>query len=170
MLACRSHLTCRWSHDWQSDEAAPKFCVRKPAGATFRKDSKGVPFSISLKLERSVSVAVPSLDSAKLRASGLETQPPGSAGKLSRPATVKLLALPPASAAQRWLTSAAAMSGFCPRGTSLPLAGETGDWMTMVPCWPNCDEAEMMLAVSGSRRLVVIEMFPPGPKTEFARI
>src|SRR5688572_678487 len=105
-----------------------------------------------------------------LKANGLETQPPGSAGKLSLPATVKLLALPPASAAQRWLTSAAAISGFCPRGTSLPLAGETGDWMTMVPCWPNCEEAEMILVESGSRRLVVMEMLPPGPKTEFARI
>src|SRR5688572_8285927 len=105
-----------------------------------------------------------------LRASGLETQPLGSAGRLSRPATVKLLILPPASAAHRWLNSAVATSGFCPRGMILPLAGETGDWITMLPCWPNCEEAEMTLVVSGRSRFVVIEMLPPGPKTEFARI
>ncbi len=55
------------------------------------------------------------------------------------------------------------MSGFCDSGTILPLAGEMGDWIEMVPCWPNCEEAEMTLVVSGNRRLVVIEMFPPGP-------
>ena len=96
-----------------------------------------------------------------LKASGLEIHPPGSAGKLSRPATVKLLVFPPASAAQRWLKSVVAISGFCPRGTILPLAGEMGDWIEIVPCWPNCEEAEMTLVVSGNRRFVVMEMFRP---------
>ena len=73
------------------------------------------------------SVGVLPTNSAESNAKGLESQPPGSAGKLSRPAMVKLLALPPASAAQRWLKSVVASSGFCPRGTILPLAGEIGD-------------------------------------------
>ena len=113
----------------QSDESTPKLWVKKPGGAIFRNDSKGVPSAISLKLGKAVSVAVPSLNSAMLRTSGLEIHPLGSAGKLSLPATVKLLALPPASAAQRWLKSVVASSGFCPRGMILPLAGEMGDWI-----------------------------------------
>ena len=78
--------------------------------------------------------------------------------------------LPPANAAQRCPRSVVAISGFCPRGTSLPLAGETGDWITMLPCWPNCEEAEIRLVESGKRRFVVMLIFPPGPKTEFAMI
>ena len=124
-----------------------------------------------LRLVR-VSGSVPMLptSSAGANAKGLESHPPGSAGKLSRPATVKLLMFPPASAAHRWLKSAVAMSGFCPSGTILPLAGEIGDWIVIVPCWPNREEAEIKLNVSGKSRLVVMKIFPPAPKTAFARI
>ena len=38
----------------------------------------------------------------------------------------------------------------------------------MVPFWPNCEDAEITLVASGCRRLVVMKMFPPGPKTAFA--
>ncbi|HSB44230.1 MAG TPA: hypothetical protein VLD60_04410 [Nitrospira sp.] len=148
-----------------------KLWVRKPGGAIRRKERMGVSPAGSLSLLWvSGSVTVLLTNSAVANASGLETQPPGSAGKLSRPATVKLLVFPAASAAHRWLKSVVAISGFCPSGTILPLAGEMGDWIEIVPCWPNCEEAEITLAVSGNRRLVVIEMFPPGPKTAFARI
>ena len=120
----------------------------------------------SLRLVRvSGSVAVLPTNSPVVNAKGLESHPPGSTGKASRPATVKLLAFPPASAAQRWLKSVVAISGFCPRGTILPLAGEMGDWMMIVPCWPNCDEAEIRLVESGNSRFVVMRYFRPGPKT-----
>jgi hypothetical protein len=75
-----------------------------------------------------------------------------------------------ADAAHRWLINDVSMSGFCERGMIFPLAGETGDWITMVPCWPNCEEAEMTLVESGNRRLVVRLILPPGPITAFARI
>ena len=105
-----------------------KFWVRNPGGAIRRKDTTGIASVASLRLVRdSGSVAVLPTNSAVANAKGLESHPPGSAGKLSRPATVKLLAFPPASAAQRWLKSVVASSGFCPRGTILPLAGEIGD-------------------------------------------
>jgi len=103
------------------DPFGAKLWVKNPGGAILRSESNGVPSAISLK------AAGPSSDSAMLRARGLETHPAGSAGKLSRPATVKLLAFPPASAAQRWLKSVVASNGFCPRGMILPLAGEIGD-------------------------------------------
>src|SRR5215831_15664790 len=104
------------------------------------------------------------------RANGLESQPAGSAGKLSRPATVKLLRFPPARAAHRWLKSVVAMSGLSGIGKILPPAGAMGDWIVTVPGWPKCEEAEIGLVESGKRRLVVIEMFPPGPCTAWARI
>ena len=77
------------------DPFGAKLWVKKPGGAILRSESNGVPSAISLK------AAGPSLDSIMLNASGLEIHPLGSAGKLSRPATVKLLAFPPTSAAQR---------------------------------------------------------------------
>lgn len=66
-------------------------------------------------------------ESEVARANGLVSQPLGSAGKLSRPATVKLLRFPPARAAQRWLTNDDASNGFCDSGTILPPAGALGD-------------------------------------------
>ncbi len=69
------------------------------------------------------SVSVLRLGSEMARAKGLASQPPGSAGRLSRPATVKLLSSPPAKAAQRWLKRAVAISGFCESGMILPPAG-----------------------------------------------
>jgi hypothetical protein len=83
-------------HDAQSLGPA-KFCVKKPAGAIFRSDTTGAS-SVSCRLLFSLFAWSPS---AAAIASGLDTHPPGSAGKLSRPATVKLLTFPPARAAQR---------------------------------------------------------------------
>ena len=57
---------------------------------------------------------------------GLESQLLGSAGRLSRPATVKLLKFPPAKAAQRCVSNDVAISGLCERKMIL-LAGEIGD-------------------------------------------
>jgi hypothetical protein len=131
----------------------------------FRKERRGTLSDI----KRSASLTEPSV-LEMLNASGLESQPPGSAGKLSRAATVKLLIFPPASAAQRWLTIDVGISGFCPMGLILPLAGDTGDWIVMVPCWPNWEEAEITLVESGNKRLVVMKIFPPGPDTAFAVI
>ena len=66
-------------------------------------------------------------ESEVAKANGLESQPLGSAGKLSRPATVKLLMFPPARAAHRWPKSVVAMSGFSGNGKTLPPAGAMGD-------------------------------------------
>ena len=60
-------------------------------------------------------------------ARGLDSQPPGSDGKASRPATVNELNVPPASAAHRWLSNEVDRSGDLPRGTIRPLAGAFGD-------------------------------------------
>jgi hypothetical protein len=149
-------------HDVQpADESTAKLWVKNPDGAIFRSERIGGSAKPDKTSPSLSSCPVPALSAAI--ASGAGTQPPGSAGRLSLPATVKLLTFPPASAAQRWLKSVVAILGFCPRGTILPLAGEMGDWITMLPCCPNCEEAEMTLVESGRRRLVVIEMFPPGP-------
>ena len=112
----------------QPADSTAKFWVKKPCRAILRKDKRGVFASVSGKLARvSGSVVALPTNSAIANTKGLESHPPGSAGKLSRPATVKLLAFPPASAAHRWLKSVVAISGFCPRGTIFPLAGEIGD-------------------------------------------
>src|SRR5215469_7167910 len=77
-------------HEVQPDSSTAKDWVRKPGGAIRRKDRMGIfPVSSLRLVGLSGSVAVPSPNSA--RASGLESQLPGSAGRLSRPATVKLL-------------------------------------------------------------------------------
>ena len=71
-------------HDAQPDESVAKLCVRKPGGAIRRNDRTG----------RSVDSLRPISSSglsAVANANGLESHPPGSAGKLSRPAMVKLL-------------------------------------------------------------------------------
>ena len=91
----------------------------------WRKESRGGG-SLSLVRE-DASFTVPSADSAVASASGLESHPPGSAGRLSRPATVKLLYAPPARAAQRWLIIEVASNGFCVSGKTLPPAGAMGD-------------------------------------------
>ena len=90
-------------HDVQPvDESVAKLWFKKPDGAIRRKDTTGIASFDSLRLVRvSGSVALLPTNSGVAKAKGLESHPPGSAGKLSRPATVKLLAFPPASAAQR---------------------------------------------------------------------
>ena len=107
-------------------ESAANVCVKNPGGAIRRKDTTGIS-SVDRVVLVSGSVAVLPTTSPVVNAKGLESHPPGSAGKLSRPATVKLLAFPPARAEQRWLRSVVASNGFCPRGIILPLAGEMGD-------------------------------------------
>ena len=74
-----------------------------------------------------VSVNVPLPDPEMARVKGLESQLPGSVGRLSRPATVKLLNSPPANDAQRWLSNDVACSGDFPSGWIFPLAGAFGD-------------------------------------------
>jgi hypothetical protein len=113
-----------FGYDVQPAESTAKFWVKNPGGAIRRKDRMGISCAGSLLL---VSVAGPPSSSVVANAKGLESHPPGSAGKASRPATVKLLVFPAASAAHRWLKSVVAMSGFCERGMILPLAGEMGD-------------------------------------------
>jgi len=88
-------------HDVQPvDESVAKLWFKKPDGAIRRKDTIGIS-SVDRVVRVSGSVVVLLTNSAVANAKGLESHPPGSAGKLSRPATVKLLAVPPASAAQR---------------------------------------------------------------------
>ena len=62
------------------------------------------------------SLPVPPPDSAVATTNGLESQLLGSAGKLSRPATVKVLKFPWARAAQRRVKSEVRTSGFCESG------------------------------------------------------
>ena len=50
-------------------------------------------------------MSLPALCLRSSSPAGLVSQLPGSVGRLSRPATVKLLNSPPASAAQCWLSS-----------------------------------------------------------------
>ena len=76
----------------QPADSTAKFWVKKPCRAILRKDKRGGFDSDSGKLARvSGSVPVLSTNSAVPNANGLESQPSGSAGKVSRPATVKLL-------------------------------------------------------------------------------
>jgi len=76
--------------------------VKNPGGAIRRKDTTGIASVDSWRLvDVCSSVAVLPTNSAVANAKGLESHPLGSAGKLSRPATVKLLIFPPPSAAQR---------------------------------------------------------------------
>ena len=62
------------------------------------------------------SAEAPALNPAELKASGLVSQLPGSVGRLSRPATVKLLNSPPANDAQCWLSNDVGSSGVFPSG------------------------------------------------------
>src|SRR5262249_32131516 len=94
-----------------------KVWVRNPTGAICRKDRTMVSFAGSVTRDcESASATVPALNSAGLKAGGLASHPPGSVGRLSRPATVKLLNSPPATDAQCWLGSDAAINGVLPSG------------------------------------------------------
>jgi hypothetical protein len=85
-----------------ADDSPAKLWVKNPGGAIRRRDRIGISPADSLRLVRvSSSVVVLPTNSAVAKANGLESHPPGSTGKASRPATVKLLMFPPASAAQR---------------------------------------------------------------------
>ena len=118
------HVTAISGYDVQPAESTAKFCVRKPGGAIRRKERIWlVWFGSFFKPGKLDKPGKP----LPLSANGLESHPLGSAGKVSRPTTVKLLLLPSATAAHRWLKSADAMSGFCERGMICPLAGEMGD-------------------------------------------
>jgi len=89
------------SHDAQSDGTA-KLWVKKPDGAIFLREINGAASSLSLSVVFPfASFVTPSCDSTMLKANGLDIQLPGSTGKASRPATVKLLMFPPANAAHR---------------------------------------------------------------------
>src|SRR5215831_9553742 len=115
------------AHELQPDQSAAKPWVRKPGGAIRRKDRTGISSTNSLGLVRVLaSLTGPTPDSAVANANGLESQLLGSAGRLSRPATVKLLKFPPARAAQRCVSNDVAISGFCERKMIL-LAGAMGD-------------------------------------------
>jgi len=119
LTAARQRNASAHSYDAQpADQSPAKAWVRNPGGAICRNDTTGAPSPLASWPVPAGSVA---------RASGLESQLAGSAGNLSRPATVKLLYSPPARAAQRWLKSAVAISGFCESGMILPPAGSMGD-------------------------------------------
>jgi len=113
-------------HDVQpADESTAKPWVKNPGGAIRRKDRIAISSADSLGLVRT-SLTVPPPDSAVANANGLESQLLGSAGRLSRPATVKLLKFPPAKAAQRCVSNDVAISGFC-ESRRIRLAGAMGD-------------------------------------------
>ena len=83
-------------HDAQpTDEGAAKAFVKNPGGAIWRNDRRGrSPIDLARLTREPASVAELSWVSwggGIAEANGLESQPPGSAGKLSLPATVKLL-------------------------------------------------------------------------------
>jgi hypothetical protein len=103
-------------HPWDIHpvvQPTAKVCVKNLGGAIRRKDTTGIGSVDSGRLvDVSGSVAQLPTNSPVANAKGLESHPPGSAGKLSRSATVKLLIFPPPSVAQRWLKSVVASNGF----------------------------------------------------------
>ena len=109
------------------DPSTAKDWVKNPGGAIRRKDRIGVSSTGSLRLVGvSGSLAVLPTNSGMTNVKGLLSQLVGSAGRLSRPATVKLLRFPPARAAQRAVKSEVGTSGFC-ESTMILLAGAMGD-------------------------------------------
>jgi hypothetical protein len=95
-------------HDAQSvDPFGAKPCIKNPAGPICRKERRlsfvsFIWFVSFLWFEELIKPdELDKLDEPSSSASGLGSQLPGSDGTLSRPATVKLLTFPPASAAQR---------------------------------------------------------------------
>jgi len=100
-------------HVQSVDDPVAKVWIRNPGGAIRRNDRIVVRPAVSGRLARVFgSVNVLPTNSVEAIANGLESHAPGSAGKLSRPATVKLLTFSWASAAHRWLKSAVDMRGF----------------------------------------------------------
>ena len=88
-------------HDVQPvDESVAKLWFKKPDGAIRRKDTIGIS-SVDRVARVSGSVAVLPTNSSVANAKGLESHPPGSAGRLSRPVKVKLLKMPSVDAAHR---------------------------------------------------------------------
>ena len=75
-------------HNAQPFEPAANAWVRKPDGPIRRRDRMAFPPAGSLRFP---SVTGPPSGSVVANANGLESQLPGSAGKLSRPAMVKVL-------------------------------------------------------------------------------
>ena len=71
------------------------------------------------------------------KASGLLSQPPGSAGNCSRPATTKLLACPLTQAAQRCVKRLCAWLGSEGKVPRLSLKLDVGLWIVTVPFKPN---------------------------------
>jgi hypothetical protein len=90
-------------HDAQSvDPFGAKPCIKNPAGAICRNERTGISFVWSDGRDKPDEPDEPDKpEEPSSSASGLGSQLPGSDGTLSRPATVKLLTFPPASAAQR---------------------------------------------------------------------
>ena len=114
-------------HDVQPEPSTAKDWVKNPGGAIRRKDRIGGSSTDSLKLVCvSGSLAALPTNSGMANANGLESQPAGSAGKLSRPATMKLLKFPWASFAQCRLSNEVAISGCC-ESKRILLAGAIGD-------------------------------------------
>ena len=108
----------------QPDPSPAKLWVKNPGGAIRRRDRTGISSAGSLGLVGfSGSLPVPPPDSAVATTNGLESQLLGSAGRLSRPATVKLLKLPPAKAVQRCVSNEVVISGFW-ESTMILLAGD----------------------------------------------
>ena len=71
----------------------------------------------------------------------LISQPPGSDGRVSRPATTKLLSWPFPWAAQRCCSKCWTCSGRCGSVASVPLNMDKGDWIFTAPLNPNSEEA-----------------------------
>jgi len=84
----------------------------------------GIPSVGSLRLVgvSGLLVMLPT-SSGMAHANGRESRLLGSAGRLSRPATVKLLKLPPAKAVQRCVSNEVVISGFW-ESTMILLAGD----------------------------------------------
>ena len=91
-----------------------KCAVKNPVGVNRRSET--VPVScVAIAMLVGVEPTAwpaPRLSPNVTKASGLVSQPPGSAGNCSRQATTKLLACPLARAAQGWLSSDVACSGW----------------------------------------------------------
>lgn len=140
------------SHEPQPPIQSCKAICDAPAAIGLRRiETRGASFAARLAIFVSSVI-------------GLGSQPPGSGGRLSRPATTKLLLSPLcAKAAQRWLSNGVAVSGLFGKATSRPAICEVGDWMFTVPLTPNWEEASITLVASARKDWVVMEILPPCP-------
>src|SRR5207247_8485450 len=90
---------------------------------------------------------IPETDSAMARppdsGSGLGSNPPGSIGTASRPATTKLLWEPPPCAAPRELSITPVRRNPCGNGARLPLRSEIAELIVIVPATPFDEEVLM---------------------------